>query len=299
MRVGLLVGVRDRAHHRQTVGGSGHGAGIDVGDGGGLGFGAVGVGDAGRLGLSSVDVGDDDLGLGLALGLSAVDVGDDDERRLGAAGDGVLDADRALDAARSFDSTCYRVLCEDGAEPRGSAHDGVAAVTGPGDSVALGVLFGVLLAVARAVGRSRALAPSRADALDGHVHLLLGEVVVRAGALTVVEAGHTAPAVRGDVVDVTDGGVAVGRSTSSVAQQQEALQRRWELPRPRLDGDDLPGRGVHEQLPQHRSDLRPVGPEAVVGRILGRCEQLAQLLPQRLGGDGAVALDVRGVSVLG
>lgn len=226
MRVGLLVGVRDRAHHRQTVGGSGHGAGIDVGDA--------------------------DLGLDLRLG--AADVGDD---------------------------------------------DGVAAVTGPGDSVALGVLFGVLLAVARAVGRSRALAPSRADALDGHVHLLLGEVVVRAGALTVVEAGHTAPAVRGDVVDVTDGGVAVGRSTSSVAQQQEALQRRWELPRPRLDGDDLPGRGVYEQLPQHRSDLRPVGPEAVVGRILGRCEQLTQLLPQRLGGDGAVALDVRGVSVLG
>ena len=265
MHVGLLVGVRDRAHHRQTVGGSGHGAGVDVGDA--------------------------DLGLDLRLG--AADVGDDDGLGLGAAGVGVLDAARALDTA------CHRVPCEDGSEPRGAAHDGVAAVTGPGDSVALGVLFGVLLAVTRSVGRSRASGPSRADALDGHVHLLLGEVVVRAGALTVVEAGHTAPAVRGDVVDVTDGGVAVGRSTSSVAQQQEALQRRWELPRPRLDGDDLPGRGVHEQLPQHRSDLRPVGPEAVVGRILGRCEQLAQLLPQRLGGDGAVALDVRGVSVLG
>ena len=264
MRVGLLVGVRDRAHHRRAVRGSGHDAGIDVGDGGGLGFGAV------------------DLGGDVDLGLSAI-------------GGTVVDAARALDPASALDAACHRVLYEDGAEPRGSAHDGVAAVTGPGDSVT----FDVLRADARSVGRARASGPSGADALDGHVHLLLGEVVVRAGALTVVEAGHTAPAVRGDVVDVTDGGVAVGRSTSSVAQQQEALQRRWELPRPRLDGDDLPGRGVHEQLPQHRSDPRPVGPEAVVGRILGRCEQLAQLLPQRLGGDGAVALDVRGVSVLG
>jgi hypothetical protein len=137
------------------------------------------------------------------------------------------------------------------------------------------------------------------EALDSGVRLLLAEVVVPAQPLSVVEAGRATAAVRGDVVALAHSGIAVGGSAAPVAQQQEPLQRGWELARLRLDGDDLPGGGVREQLSQDRPDLRPVRAEAVLGRVLRRGEHLAQLLSQSLGGDGAVALDVRGVAVLG
>lgn len=117
--------------------------------------------------------------------------------------------------------------------------------------------------------------------------------------LTVVEAGRTPSAARDDVVVLADRGVAVRCSAPSVAQEQEAFQRRGELPCPRLDGDDLTDRGMNEQLAQHRSDPRPVRTVAVLGRILRFGERPAQLVAQRLGGDGAVALDVRGLAVLG
>ncbi|WP_122942782.1 hypothetical protein [Brachybacterium sp. EE-P12] len=136
-------------------------------------------------------------------------------------------------------------------------------------------------------------------ALDACVCVLLAEVVAPAQTLPVVEAGRTAHAVRGDVVALAHGGIAVRGAASSVAQEQEPLQRGWELSRRRLDGDDLPGGGVREQRAQDCSDLWPVRTEAVLVRALRLGERLAQLLTQSLGGDGTVALDVCGIAVLG
>ncbi|WME22078.2 hypothetical protein RBL05_11075 [Brachybacterium sp. GU-2] len=138
-----------------------------------------------------------------------------------------------------------------------------------------------------------------ASALDGRVAVLLAEVVVPAQPLAVVEAGRTAAAVRGDVVVLAHVGVAVRGAAATVSQMQEALQGPRELAGSRLDGDDLPARGVLEQLPQHSPDRRPVRAVAVAGWVLRCGEGCAQLGAQGFGGHRTVSLDVRRVAVLG
>ncbi|GLI30477.1 hypothetical protein BCONGLO52_13180 [Brachybacterium conglomeratum] len=107
-----------------------------------------------------------------------------------------------------------------------------------------------------------------AEALDGRVGVLLAGVVVSAQPLAVVEAGRTAAAVRDDVVVLAHWRVAVRSAAASVPQVEEAFQGRRELAGSRLDGDDLPARGVLEQLPQHGADLWPFRAVAVAGRVL-------------------------------
>src|SRR5699024_5970692 len=129
--------------------------------------------------------------------------------------------------------------------------------------------------------------------------VLLLAVVMRAGALAVVDARGTSGGTGHDVVALPDRRIAERASTAQIAPAQETGQGRREDLRLRFDGHQLAaGRGgVH--VAQHRADRRPIGDVAVLLRGLGVAQRGAQLLPDRLGRDRTVSLDLRDLAIIG
>ncbi|GAA1483576.1 hypothetical protein GCM10009625_03790 [Brachybacterium fresconis] len=134
--------------------------------------------------------------------------------------------------------------------------------------------------------------------LDG-AGLVLLVVAEGAQTLPVVEEGVAAGRVGADVIALADGRIAVRPTADLVPPADEARQPIRELARDRLDGDQLSGGGVGVQPSQRQAGGGSVVPAELVGGLVAECAQgTAEVLPDGLGGNRAVPLDVCQVPAL-
>src|SRR5699024_7843772 len=129
--------------------------------------------------------------------------------------------------------------------------------------------------------------------------VLLLAVVMRAGALAVVDARGTSGGTGHDVVALPDRRIAERASTYQIAPAQETGQGRREDLRLRFDGHQLAAGRVGVQASQHRADRRPIGAVAVLLRGPGGAQRGAQPLPDRPGRDRTASLDLRDLAIIG